>query len=831
MAMAKFSKPTLLIVESPAKCGKFESFLGSGYKCMASFGHITTLSDLKHVDVANNFKPTFKIIDSKRSQINKLRSAIAGAKEVILATDDDREGEAIAWHICQQFELPVASTKRIIFHEITKPAIVGAVASPTVIDMNKVHAQQARQVLDLLVGFKISPMLWSHITRHSAKGMSAGRCQTPALGLVYDNYKDIERSPGKMVYNTTGYFTSKNIQFQLNTAIESQPAIEEFLEASVNHSHVFSRNKERNTTKKPPAPFTTSALQQMANNELRSSPKETMSMCQKLYEGGYITYMRTDSEIYSEEFIGKAKNYITATHGADYVHPEIDGLAKAKEPKKGKGKGKAKGKAKGEGKAKAKATGKKDEEAQQGSTAQEAHEAIRPTKVELTEIPSTVDLPAKTKRMYKLIWRNTVESCMAVARYTSLTCRISAAAAAATDGAVDGDKREFRNTEEQVVFPGWKAVAGYTKENADYAFLKNIKNNTELDYNKIAAKVTLKNLKSHYTEAKLVQLLEEKGIGRPSTFSALIEKIQERGYVKRDNIKGKTIACVDYELEGEELTENETQREFGNEKNKLVIQSLGIVVFEFLQKYYNALFNYDFTREMESRLDVIAEGGAVWHRLCGDCHSQIETLSAALQTATGGGAGSNGNGKGNGNSKFSYKIDAQHTYMIGKFGPVVKYTEGDITKFKGVRKDLDVERLKEGGYTLEEILEPSQPSETLGTYKGEKLYIRKGKYGYYAQYGDTRVSLKGIEQTLEKEIAELTIEDIQAWEARPKSAVLRKINDVASVRQSKFGYYIFYKPPKFAKPKFISLTKFVNSDKQDPLTCDMGVLEAFLPKQ
>ena len=281
---------SLVIVESPAKCSKIENYLGSGYKCMASFGHLRTLNDLKCVDIHNNFKPTFNIAESKRQQINKLKKAISCASEVILASDDDREGEAIAWHICQMFNLPITTTKRIIFHEITKTALQKAITNTTTINMDVVYAQQARQILDLIVGYKLSPILWQKISYNTKAGLSAGRCQTPALRIVYDNQKQIDESPGKKVYQTTGKFTSKNIPFVLSHNHSNEDEMEQFLEDTVNHDHVYECGKKRNTTKQPPTPFTTSTLQQMSSNELRYSPKQTMQLCQTLYEGGYITY-------------------------------------------------------------------------------------------------------------------------------------------------------------------------------------------------------------------------------------------------------------------------------------------------------------------------------------------------------------------------------------------------------------------------------------------------------------------------------------------------------------------------------------------------------------
>ena len=322
---------TLVIVESPAKCKKIEKYLGNNYKCIASYGHFCQLDGLKSIDIDNNFKPTFTLMESKEQQVDKMRKMIDRADDVMLASDDDREGEAIAWHICNQFNLPVNTTKRIIFHEITKPALLKAVSEPVSVNMDVVYAQQSRQILDMLVGYYISPILWKKISQNTKTGLSAGRCQTPALRLVYENKKEIDKSPGRKVYNTTGYFTNKNIPFVLNHNYDDEEKVSTFLEETVNHDHIYECSKERNVTKQPPKPFTTSGLQQMASNELRISPKNTMQSCQKLYEGGYITYMRTDSVAYSKEFLNDAENFIKKTYGNDYVNNNLSDLSNEKQ--------------------------------------------------------------------------------------------------------------------------------------------------------------------------------------------------------------------------------------------------------------------------------------------------------------------------------------------------------------------------------------------------------------------------------------------------------------------------------------------------------------------
>ena len=758
----------LVIVESPAKCGKIESFLGSGYKCIASYGHLRYLPNLKYIDVENNYKPTFLETDSKEKQIDKLRYEIGRAKDVLLATDDDREGEAIAWHICDLFDLPIRTTKRIIFHEITKPAIVNAVSSPVTLNMDIVHAQQGRQILDLIVGYKLSPLLWKHISRNSNDGLSAGRCQTPALRLVYDNYKSIENSPGKKVYNTTGIFTSQNITFLLNKNYDEEEKMETFLEDSVSFDHKYICDKPRDTTKKPPVPFTTSSLQQSASNEMHISPKDTMAICQKLYEAGLITYMRTDSKIYSKEFIDLVKPFIKNKWDEMYIHPEVD-LLSEKQEKKSKKK-------------------KKDD------NAQEAHEAIRPTNIMVEEVPDQ-DMSAREKKLYKLIWKNTIQSCMSTATYKSITAKISAP-----------DDSEYKPTTEKCIFPGWKIVDN-SHESSDnyYEFLQMIKKNETMNYKKVNCKLALKELTNHYTEAKLVQLLEDKGIGRPSTFSSIVDKIQERGYVKKENIKGKKIDCVDFELDGDEISEIRDERVFGNEKNKLVIQNIGIIVLEFLLKYFEKIFDYEYTKNMENDLDHIAKGDKVWYDLCSKCDNELITLGGSLI----------------GEKKESIKIDSDHEYLIGKYGPVIKCGSGDNITFKQVKENIDIEKLKRGEYKIDEITETiSSTGKNLGKYKGNNLFLRKGKYGLYITCGDLKKSLSGIKINE----SEISLEDvIKFMEEAPKSEtsnMIRVLDNNFSIRNGKYGHYIFYKTEKMSKPRFIKLAGF----KHDYKTCDKDVL-------
>ena len=745
----------LIIVESPAKCNKIEEYLGYNYKCIASYGHLRTLETLKNIDYANNFNPEFTIIEKKQQQINKLSKAIQSSSEVYIATDDDREGEAIGWHICQLFNLPIDTTKRIIFHEVTKSALENAVNNPTTINMDLVYAQQSRQILDLIVGFTLSPLLWKHISRNSKQGLSAGRCQSPALKLIYDNQKEINDNPGKITYTINGYFTSSNLMFTLNSEFDDKEKVESFLEESINHDHIIKKDSVKKLSKKPSEPFITSTLQQSCNNEYHISPKETMKICQKLYEEGCITYMRTDSKVYSKEFIKKTKDFINKEYGDKYVSSNIDTLSEKQKEKK-------------------KETKKKKKE--DDNKAQEAHEAIRPTDVNVKSLTSEKFTP-REKKVYLLIWKNTVKSCMSDAVVNSLMTKISAP--------ID---LHYKYSCEEIIFLGWKIVDTNEMSNPNFNLLKSIKNESIIDYNKITAKNTLKSLKSHINEAKLVKLLEEKGIGRPSTFSSLVDKIQERGYVKKDNVKGKKMKCIDFELIKNEIEEIETEKEFGNEQNKLIIQPIGNMVIEFLMTNFDDIVGYDYTKNMEDTLDTIAKGQYIWYKLCESCYKALYAKANELQSE----------------SKKEIRIDEKHVYMIAKYGPVIKCTEGDNISFKKVKKDIDYQKLTNGEYTLDELIDESNDNgKYLGIYKDEKIFLKRGKFGLYVTWGDNKKSLT----YMKKEEHNITYEDVIQFIEKPTN-IIRNLNENMSIRNGKYGNYIYYKTESMKKPKFLSLQGF-----------------------
>jgi len=796
-------KPTtsLVIVESPAKCKKIEQYLGPGYKCLASFGHLRQLKSLKNIDIENDFKPKFEVVDDAKKQkhVDFLRKEIDKADEVILASDDDREGEAIAWHICDLFGLPVSTTKRIVFHEITENAIQSAIAHPRTIDMQKVNSQIARQILDLLVGYNVSPMLWKFISKTSESSLSAGRCQTPALKLVFENQQEIDGSPAQKVYNTTGYFTNKCIAFDLNKQFESENIMSEFLEESVNFSHIYSRTNPERVYKQPPEPLTTSRIQQLASNELHISPKETMKCCQTLYEGGYITYMRTDSKKYSADFLVDAKEFILREYFLEkYINPKIEFLSNANSNT--------------EVSEKKKVTKKKSNV----PPPQEAHEAIRPTNLAIRNVPD--ELNAREKKLYKMIWETTVESCMSPAEYFSFTSTIS------TD--VEGIKYSLTN--ELLDFLGWKIVKNKeskANKEKEYHYLMQLPQGKEITFKKITSKVTLKNSKQHYTEAKLVQLLEDNGIGRPSTFSSLVDKIQERGYVKKQDIAGKQITCKDFELSDDTLTETNTTREFGNEKNKLVIQPLGILVMEFLNKNFEDMFNYDYTKNMEDDLDKISRGEKVWHQLCQTCLNEIEKNCSKLVDE----------------KKCEIKIDDTHFYIIGKHGPVIKCLQKekgtgkgkkDEVSFLPVKEGLDLKKLERGEYKLEDIVATVKQNQTqLGIYKEEPLILKKGKFGLYVTWGQNSKSLSSFgNRPMESIKLEEVLEILNKAEEKAESGdaavsgVIRFITNDISIRNGKYGPYVFYKTKKMTKPLFLKLTNFEGDYK----TCTIAIFLEWL---
>lgn len=778
---------TLVIVESPAKCKKIESYLGAGYKVIASFGHLRNISGLNSIDTNDNFKVTYSIIQEvvKLKQIEKIRAEILKSIEVIIATDDDREGEAIGWHICELFGLSIINTKRIIFHEISESAIKSAMLNPKRINMNIVNSQQSRQILDLLVGFTISPILWKCVSKTHDTSLSAGRCQTTALRLVYDNYIEIKESPGKTVYNTQGYFTNLNLRFDLNKQFTSNSQVTDFLNQCIGWDFVCNTTAPKKAIKKSPEPLTTSYLQQLASNELHLSPKDTMKCAQQLYEKGYITYMRTDSKKYGKEFIEEVKKYIIKIHGDIYISQMIDHLIV-------------------------------------GETNEEAHEAIRPVNINIRVDSLDSALLSKAVKLYDLIWKITLESCMPPAQYNSVNAKIPAPI-----------NSEFVYKTEEAIFLGWKIVETDNKKSDNkktdnkksvnnfendnkYQYITSLKKNIQMKPKKIDSKFAINELKSHYTEARLVQLLEENGIGRPSTFASLIDKIQERKYVEKTNIIGKEIECSDFSLVNKNILETVIKREFGNEKNKLVIQPLGIIVIEFLLSKFDSFFNYNYTKEMENNLDSIATGDKELHKLCDVCYKELTNITNELHEA----------------NKFSIEIDDEHTLIIGKYGPVIKRIDkldSKLVTFVHVKKNLDIDSLKHiPNLSLEHVIDincENKNTDSIGKYRGKDLFVKNGKFGFYAQWGKETKSLGGdfdinsIDNITYIDVIRFLDKDTVLDPSKPVGFV-RELNKHLTIRTGKYGDYIFCNKPRAKKPIFLKLKGFPDDYKK----CDKNIL-------
>jgi DNA topoisomerase-1 len=753
----------LFIVESPSKCAKIEHFLGEEYSCIASKGHFRAIDGLNSIDTKDTFEPRFSIIEEKKGHVEQMKKIISGfsSSNIFLATDDDREGEAIAWHICMQFDLPIDTTKRVLFHEVTKDAIQSCIKTPTIVNMNLVHAQHARQVLDILVGYKISPSLWKYLYNNKENSLSAGRCQTPALRLVYENHQtrtDIVEEK----YKISASFFTKKLLFHLNNVFESQTNVLEFLELSKKHEHKISVGEYKKSTREPPKPFHTSRLLQVSSNVLHMSPKDTMNVCQKLYQGGFITYMRTESTKYSKSYLEKAGSYIENQFKNRKYVGNVEDL--------------------------------------ENKDVNNPHEAIRVTQIDVRNIPKCED--GRMNTMYKLIWNNSVQSCMSAAVYNVSQIKISAPM-----------KSHYTYTIEVPSFLGWKKVEEKgepieteTEPTALRMYLQSISTkNDAIAYNEITSELHVTNKHRHYTEASLIHKLEELGIGRPSTFATIVDTIQERGYVKRTDIDGVTKICEEHQLIDKTITTTKTEKVFGNEKQKLVIQSIGILTIEFLLEHYTEMFSYEYTKNMEYELDKVSNGELTdWSTICRDCVDEIKRQSKPLRQVT----------------KQSYKIEDNYEFIFEKYGPSIKHTKEDgSVEYMVGKKDVDLEKLKAGEYTLDALIETTQRH--LGKWNDVDVYVKTGRYGMYAEYGDKRMSIKNKDINLET----ITIDDVKKLIEIPKEKpVLRELNSCMDIRRGQYGAYVYYKRPDMKKPQFLNIKKCPHGFLQ----CSIDVLVDWL---
>jgi DNA topoisomerase-1 len=776
----------LVIVESPSKCKKITEYLGAAeYRVVATRGHIYEIEGLSAIS-KTTYSPKYTILPHQKETIKMLHQEIAAASEVLLATDDDREGEAIAYHVALQFGLPPETTPRIVFHEITRPALQAAVASPRRIKLDLVIAQQSRAVLDIIVGFKISPVLWRFIPAAAAGGksdaLSAGRCQSVALRLVYENYLeeiDAANKIGEPEYKVHGYFYSKNAQFELSRTFSAATAagdeLLEFLEESRTWQHTYlyeESAKKRTSTSAAPFPFNTSALIQMCSNTLHLSPVQTMKICQELYQGGYITYMRTDSRKFSAPFLETARKYISARWGEKYLRADWDKISTAAAA------------------------------AAAATPAAESHEAIRPTHIECTALPD--DFDGRHAAVYRIIRNYTIASCMADAQLENRTIHITAPR-----------DNIYKYPISHAIFAGWKNAVETTdtqmQAGEQWTFFENFpKKNATVQYNSITA-ATIKYSYSHYTEAGLVKKMEELGIGRPSTFSSLVDVIQKRGYVKKMDIEGKKFSCIEYSIcgAGAPITRATVEREYGREHKKLVIQPVGITTAEFLLRNFEEFLNYDYTSKMEFELDLIAAGAggeAKQKKMCGECYKQLGEKIKSLRT----------------DAEKEYKIDDSHVLVFTRHGPVIRGGAGGSAApaYKNIKPgiDIDITKLERGEYKIEDLLEIK--NDCLGMYEGEPMYLKRGKYGLYVEWGGSggatlnRVPLKNIGISPNN----ITIEDVISFlktttgSARSSPNIIRNVSADISIRKGKYGPYLFYQTPDMEAPKFISIPKKICKD-------------------
>jgi DNA topoisomerase-1 len=797
----KITDSFLLIVESPSKCAKIESYLGDKYKCISSKGHIREIDGLSSINTADKFQIEYTIIPDKKDHVESMRKTVAkySAKNILIATDDDREGEAIAWHICQVCGLNAASTSRIIFHEITQPALLAAVANPTRINLSLVAAQQARQVLDLIVGYKISPLLWRHLGGNRKNALSAGRCQTPALRLVFDHHREYttaRASEIRQIYKVSGIFTNRAIKFDLTCDIASQELLLDFLERTKTHDHRLSIGATKPSTRAPPKPFNTSRLLQTASNLYRLSPKRTMELCQTLYQSGLITYMRTECQKYSDVFLQKMATFITAEYGDAFIG---------------------------------------DFGAIVLTDTSMPHEGIRVTNLALKKMTS--DDPMLSK-MYGLIWRNTVESCMATAKYNMTDYMVDSPP-------LNNKKSEYKYTMETPMFLGWRrleikgSVGGEANnttntQSSDSSlafYLEQVaKAGHPLSWSLIESKTTIESrLPSHYTEASLIQKLEDLGIGRPSTFSSIVETIQERGYAKKTNVAGIKRQCTEYKLRQLSasslcvLEKTDSEKMFGEERDKLVIQPTGILVVEFLLQHFDDSFSYDYTKWMESELDAISSlpSGSLdtWYEICRKCFDDITERSKPLAKQA--------------KQTFALADTADHVLVFNTYGVSIKSSSSQYSKIRP-EIDLDLEKAKRGEYTMAELIW-REDNGCLGEYKGSQIYLKKGKFGLYAELDNKQkqtislkplnkpaneIGLKDVVALIEKKSAVTgtigqdeaaamflpqSVFDNDREDEKDKSnekSVLRHLRTDLSIRKGKFGPYIFHKTAAMEIPKF-----------------------------
>lgn len=761
----------LVIVESPAKAKTIEKFLGKDYTVKSSYGHIRDLAKKEmSIDVENNYEPQYQVSEDKRSLVSELQKAVKSADKVWLASDEDREGEAIAWHLQETLKLNPETTQRIVFNEITKTAILHAIENPRQIDMNLVDAQQARRVLDRLVGYEISPILWSKIK----PALSAGRVQSVAVRLIVEREEEIKAFESKAYFRVLAQFRPvdgvKSLNAELNRHFETEGEARQFLESLVGASFKVSRIETRPAHRTPAPPFTTSTLQQEASRKLGFSVARTMQVAQQLYESGYITYMRTDSVNLSELALSMAKKEVESQYGAEYV-------------KTRRYQTKTKG-------------------------AQEAHEAIRPTDM----TAQTINAESAQRRLYELIWKRTVASQMADAEIekTEMEIECSKNVKGKEDGTKEGAVK-FSCTGEQVKFDGFLKVYMESTDDEEPTdgerLLPRLPEGTLMAMESCEAAEHWTQHAPRYTEASLVKKLEDLGIGRPSTYAPTISTILKREYIMKEDREGEEHDCVVLTLKGDEVKRSEKKEKGYAEKGKLFPTDIGCVVNDFLMEHFEDIMDYNFTATVEKDFDDIAAGKKEWRKVIDrfyvPFHKNIRQTQQNSQRTT----GSRLLGVDPKSGKNVYA-------KIGRYGTLVQIGETNTDEkpqFASMKRGQSIETI-----TLEEALGLFALPRTLGEFEGKDVTVSIGKFGPYVRHNSKFYSLGKNDDPYEVEL-ERCIEIIKTKrEAEEQKEELKKIypheigqkdGEVVMSNIGRFGPYLTYKGENFRLTKGVDPLK------------------------
>ena len=740
----------LVIVESPAKAKKIEEFLGKDFKVMSSYGHIRDLKKKELSIDEKTMEPCYEIPEEKKKLVTELKSTAKQAKKIWLASDEDREGEAISWHLCEVLGLDEEKTNRIVFHEITKQAILDAIKNPRHLDMNLVNAQQARRVLDRLVGFKLSPILW----RKVKPALSAGRVQSVAVRLIVEREREIQKFQSVPYYRVTAIFAlisdsgnATEVKAELDQRFNTHEEVEAFLEKCKDAKFMVESVTKKPLKRSPAPPFTTSTLQQEAARKLGFTVVQTMMIAQKLYESGRITYMRTDSVNLSTLCSNASKDEIIREYGKEYSQTRAYHTS-------------SKG-------------------------AQEAHEAIRPTYMNEPTIEGTV----QEKRLYELIWKRTIASQMADAQLEKTTININ----------IGNTSEKFVATGEVVSFDGFLKVYLESTDDEEHAedashILPALKEGDELQRREILATEKYSLAPARYTEASLVKKLEDLGIGRPSTYAPTISTIQQRQYVIKGDKTGEERTFTIDSLKGIKITQKLKKEMAGSEKGKLLPTDIGIVVNDFLMENFPNIMNYNFTADVEKKFDDIAEGKTEWTNWMKDFDKGFEPEVKEVLEAR------NQHKAGERNLGNDPKTGKPVFVKIGRFGPVVQIgsaEDKDKPQFAQLPSDKSIETI-----TLEEALELFKLPRELGDYEGITVTVGSGRYGPYILHNRKYVSIPKEDDpltiTLDRAI-ELIKEKREAEEKRHLKVFDE--DDKMEILNGKYGPYIAYDGKNYRIPK------------------------------